>query len=421
MSEPICRRRFLGTAALLPALTAALNVSGQEIPERLPPVRAVTRGPRFHWFGYYDKLQFDPSGRLLLSNEVDFEHRSPTAEDVINVGMVDLRDGDRWTSFGTTRAWNWQQGCMLQWLPGDGGEVIWNDREGDRFVCHILNPRTGAKRTLPNPIYAVSPDGAWAVAPDFRRLNDTRPGYGYAGIPDPHAAVPAPDDAGIWKQDLRTGDQRLMISFADVARIAPPDGYSKGAKHWFNHLLVSPDGARIVFLHRWRGEAEGSSWKTRMLTVGADGKDLHVLIPSGRVSHFVWRDPAHILAYAGFGSDPKAWRFQVFKDRSAESEVIEGMLPVDGHCTYLPAHHDAWILCDAYPDKERNQNPYLLRIADRRRIQLGRFRSPPEYKGEWRCDLHPRASCDGRLVCIDSPHGGQGRQLYALDLGDLAG
>lgn len=26
----------------------------------LPLVRAITRGPRHHWFGYYEKLQFDP-------------------------------------------------------------------------------------------------------------------------------------------------------------------------------------------------------------------------------------------------------------------------------------------------------------------------------------------------------------------------
>jgi hypothetical protein len=29
--------------------------------EKLPPIRTITRGPKFHWFGYYDKLQFDPS------------------------------------------------------------------------------------------------------------------------------------------------------------------------------------------------------------------------------------------------------------------------------------------------------------------------------------------------------------------------
>ena len=38
--------------------------------ESFPPIRAVTRGPGFHWFGYYDKLQFDPSGRYILGPTV---------------------------------------------------------------------------------------------------------------------------------------------------------------------------------------------------------------------------------------------------------------------------------------------------------------------------------------------------------------
>jgi hypothetical protein len=78
------------------------------------PVRAITRGPSFHWFGYYDKLQFDPSGRYALGMQVNFEHRSPRPDDVLQLGMIDLQDGDRWSTIGTTRAWNWQQGCMLQ-------------------------------------------------------------------------------------------------------------------------------------------------------------------------------------------------------------------------------------------------------------------------------------------------------------------
>ena len=58
--------------------------------DAFPPVRRITRGPRHHWFGYYDKLQFDPSVRYVLGMQVDFEHRSPTADDVIKIGMVDL-------------------------------------------------------------------------------------------------------------------------------------------------------------------------------------------------------------------------------------------------------------------------------------------------------------------------------------------
>ena len=60
-----------------------------------PPSRVITRGPKHHWFGYYDKLQFDPTSRYVLGMQVSFEHRSPTADDVISIGMVDLPDGDR--------------------------------------------------------------------------------------------------------------------------------------------------------------------------------------------------------------------------------------------------------------------------------------------------------------------------------------
>jgi hypothetical protein len=414
MQTHYSRREFLVAAGALSLGAVAGRAASETKPVEFTsavPVRAITRGPRHHWFGYYDKLEFDPAGRRVLGMEVDFEGRSPRADDVIRVGMVDLQDGDKWIELGESRAWNWQQGCMLQWLPGSANTVVWNDRQDDRFVCHLLDVDSGKKRTLPAPIYALSPDSKWAVAPDFRRLNDCRPGYGYAGQPDPNAAVLAPEDAGIWKMDLETGKQSLLLSFAEVAKFPQPGGFSPGAKHWFNHLLVAPDGARFTFLHRWRGAAEGKSWKTRMFTVGADGKDLHLLNANGKVSHFMWRDEKHILAYAGWGE--KEWRFQVFEDHTNKSEVIDGMQDRDGHCTYLPGNQ--WILCDTYPDKQRYQNPYLLHLPTKKFVALGHFRLSPEYAGEWRCDLHPRCSPDGKWVAIDSAHHA-GRQIYLLDL-----
>lgn len=211
---------------LLPVLTGwpILNSIGSA---SLPPVRALTRGPKFHWFGYYDKLEFDPSGRYVLGMEVDFEHRSPLPSDRIQVGMVDTNDGDRWIPLGNSSAWNWQQGCMLQFLPGSKSEVIWNDRLDGQFVAHVLDIRSHRKRTIPTPVYALSPDGRWAIVCDFRRLNDMRPGYGYAGLPDPNKEVATPDDVGIWKVDLATGKRELIISIADAARIPYPGGYSR--------------------------------------------------------------------------------------------------------------------------------------------------------------------------------------------------
>ncbi len=407
MSDRSRRRLLQGLVGLLGRSPAAAT---------LPPVRALTRGPKFHWFGYYDKSQFDPASRYVLGMEVDFEHRSPRPDDVVRVGMVDTADGDRWIELGTSCAWNWQQGCMLQWLPGSAGEVVWNDRQEDHFLCRILDVRSGKQRTLPAPIYAIDPSGRWALTTDFRRLHDTRPGYGYAGIPDPNAKKPAPEDAGIWKVDLATGRRELIVSLAEAARIPFPHGDWTGAKHWFNHLLVSPDGSRFIYLHRWRAPGD-KSFSTRMFTAAADGSDPYILDPYGKTSHFIWRDPQTVLAWAWRPSHGQ--KFYLFFDRTDRVEVVAPeVMTVNGHCTYLPGNQ--WILNDTYPDKQRNQHVYLYEVATGRRVPLGSFHSPPEYTGEWRCDTHPRSSPDGRKVCIDSPHDG-GRQMYLIDIGEIVG
>jgi hypothetical protein len=414
------------TALLVPGLAAPAAEPGfQQVIEapnqKLPPVRAITRGPRFHWFGYYDKLEFDPTGRYVLGMEVDFEHRSPTRDDLIKVGMVDLQQNDKWIELGESRAWCWQQGCMLQWRPGSRTEVLWNDRRVSsgrgRYVCHILDVKTGKRRTLPHPVYALSPDGRWAVSPDFRRVNDMRPGYGYAGLPDPYENELAPRESGIFRIDLETGQQRLIVRLADVAKIPYPRADLSQAKHYFNHLLVSPDGSRFEFLHRWRIKGQ-SGFGTRMLTAAADGSDLRVVDDSGRTSHFIWRDPRHILAWSWHPSHGDA--FYLFEDRPGGRVEVVGkdQMPQNGHCTYLPGSQ--WILNDTYPmGPGREQHVYLFHVPTSRLVPLGSFQSPPQYTGEWRCDTHPRFSPDGTQVVIDSPHGGHGRQLYLIDVSGI--
>ena len=399
----LTRRQFLACAAA----ASAADV----------PVRALTRGPKFHWFGYYDKLQFDKKNRYVLGMETSFEHRKPTPDDTIRLGMVDTRDGDRWIDFGVeTRAWNWQQGCMLQWLPGSANEVIYNDREGGRFVSRIRHVHTGATRTLPAPVYAISADARWAVYPDFGRLHDTRPGYGYAGLPDPNREVLAPKEAGLWRMNLRTGKSELLFSFAEAAAIPfRGTGPWQGVKHWFNHLLFAPSGHRFCFLHRWA--LPGQNRFTRMFTMDIDGGNRYELMPYGNCSHFIWRDPQHILAWARHPSHHD--RFYLWRDRSDEVTVVgKDVMTADGHCTYLPGNK--WILNDTYPDAQRMQKPYLYEVATERRVELGQFLSPKEYTGEWRCDTHPRVSRDGRWACVDSSREG-GRQMYLIDLKPATG
>ncbi len=417
------RRQFLQSTLGL-AVGWAGTRSGAEIDEpagAFPPVRAISRGPGFHWFGYYDKLQLDPTGRYALGMQVDFEHRSPKPDDVIRIGMVDLQDNDRWIELGRSSAWGWQQGCMLQWRPASRDEVLWNDRQGDRFVCHILNVRTRKCRSLTRPIYTLSPDGCTAVSADFRRINVMRPGYGYAGLADPHEDETAPQDSGIYAIDLDSGQEKLIIALADIAGFGKSAPTGADAKHYFNHLLFNTDGSRFIFLHRWRvwQDAQHSKmggFHTRLLTATPEGKDIRVIDPHGKTSHFIWRDPDHILAWAWHPSHGNA--FYLYHDLAGEARIIgKDIMNRNGHCSYLPGNE--WVLNDTYPDRERKQTVYLYHVKTRRTVPLGRFYLPPEYKGEWRCDTHPRFSPDGRSVIIDSPHLGRGRQMHLIDISHI--
>ena len=190
-------------------------------------------------------------------------------------------------------------------------------------------------------------------------------------------------------------------------------------KHWFNHLLFNQDSSRFIFLHRWRGAKEPiSKFSTRLFTAAADGSDLYITDPHGHTSHFVWRDPQHIAAFARHPMHPED-RFYLYKDKTDIVEPIgHDVMTVNGHNTYLARHKNEWILNDTYPDAERMQNPYLYHVPSSQRKWLGHFRSPEKYTGEWRSDTHPRGDTTGTRVCIDSPHAG-GRQMYLIDISKL--
>jgi hypothetical protein len=186
-----------------------------------------------------------------------------------------------------------------------------------------------------------------------------------------------------------------------------------GVRHWLNHLQFSPDDRRFVFLHRWR-RADGA-WYTQMLTAAPDGTEPGCVADDEMVSHFDWRDPMRLLAWAR----QPVWgnRYYLFTDRDGKAEPVgTDVLPTDGHCSYSP--DGRWVLTDTYPDAAHQRTLLLYDPTKNHRIDIGRFYSPPELSSELRCDLHPRWSRDGRQVCIDSAHTGE-RQMYVLDVAEL--
>lgn len=76
------------------------------------------------------------------------ESQAVSEEDVLRVGVIDLQQGNAWKEIGRSTSWGWQQGCMLQWIPGSRSEVIWNDHGDHGFVSRVCNVETGEVRTV---------------------------------------------------------------------------------------------------------------------------------------------------------------------------------------------------------------------------------------------------------------------------------
>ncbi len=400
----VSRRTFIARAA------GGLYAMRARAQAGFSAARAVTAGPRHHFFGYYDKSPWDATGRYLLAHEVDFVGRQPKPGEEAVIGCVDLAAGNRFRQIARTSAWCWQLGALLRWLPSDPERtVIYNVRREGAWGAEIADVRLGTKRSLSFPIYNVSPTGTLAVSLNFSRLAWTRPGYGYEGIPDPGRHVPAPEADGVYRVDLGTGEHRLVVSLAALARYKPKPVFGE-SYHWVNHLLFNTDGSRFILLHRWSRPGHGRG--TRLFTAGPEGDRLRLLLDHEMVSHFFWRDRETILAWARHPSGGD--RYYLVNEQTGRVDVIgKEVLKQDGHVSYSPDRR--WILTDTYPDQRRMRTLLLYRVSDGKRIDLGRFFSPPELSGPARCDLHPRWNRDGTQVCIDSAHE-QTRQVYVIDV-----
>jgi len=377
----------------------------------------VTSGPKSHFFGYYDKCPWDETGRYLLGMETDLTTEAPGAGDTAVVGLIDTANDCSWQPLAKTTAWNWQMGSRLHWLPtAPTRRIVCNARQGKQFVAVLRDVFTGDETCLSRPVYDVTRDGKVAYTLNFSRLAAYRPGYGYAGVPDASAEELRPDDDGIWRMDLETGQERLLVSYAAMASFEPVPSMA-GVAHWFNHIMINPSGTRLFFYHRWRKmEGQIKSWHTRLVTIDPDGSRPFVIPGLNRVSHYDWRDDRHILLTA-YLPGATCYSHVLVADQTGERRVLGAdLLRENGHCSYSPNRE--WILTDTYPDADSRSTLLLFRPRDETRIEVGRFWSPPAFTGEARCDLHPRWNRDGTRVCFDSPCQGH-RQMLVADLSDL--
>ena len=419
---------FALSALAVGAVCAAESAALPPFPEFTAP-RAITKGPHDHFFASYFAINsWSPDLRYALVLETDIKNTLPDGRPC-TIGVVDTQDGDKFIPFSTTRTWNFQEAAMAFWLPWAKDTVIFNDMRDGKFVSVIMNWKTKEERIIPYPVSAVSEDGTWALGINYARLFLTRPDYGYYGDgQDPKKDVVFPEDDGLFRIDLKTGEVKLIVSCAAVKGMVPEVKSANGMSY-ICHTVISKDGKRVYFLSRSVEQSmegvkkfKGVNWHTTAFTCNADGTNIRRCFPDGwGSSHFNWK-PALSERDARTMIVTCKWQNRIYThveftvgEEEKAHRVGDDRMTFDGHCIYTMDGN--FISGDGYFDKKYFMRHWkMVRLADNAVRDVGDFFVPEIYRDIYcRCDLHPRWRLDGKQIGFNSVHEGS-RQVYVMDV-----
>ena len=404
---------------------------------------------KHYFFGYYNKSNWDKTGRYFLANQVPWSDAVLEPNLIAKIGYFDLAKNDNFIAVAETQTWNWQMGCQLQWLDGSPGKkMIYNIRTNHQetrfpfFGSEIYDIETDKKQELPLPIYVVSPDNSWALSVNYRRLYLTHETIGYSCNRFEEHFEKYPKDDGIYWMNLSSGENKLIVSYESLRQFHPVASM-ENAIHWVSHIEVNPSSSRVLFLHRWTERVKDETcFLHRLITMNPDGSGMRLLECSDhplpqlqadfdpskvgtfdyekseyQISHPMWRNNSEIIVWGPHNGGIHYHLYQD-QDQGVVKVIGDGLLNENGHMSFSPVN-DRWMVSDTYPDNKTHKRVlFLYDLLANKRIDVGEFYADPTLSKENRCDLHPRWSRDGSSVSIDSIHEID-RRIYSIDVSKL--
>jgi hypothetical protein len=353
------------------------------------------------FFGYYDRSPMSNDGRKVLFHSTSFNTKNNPNKCVeIDIMIFDI-DKQETQYISSTKAFNWQQGAKLQWL--NDNEIIFNDysESDDKYISKIYNLADNKFRKIDLPIYDVFED--YALTLNFERLAKLRPDYGYFSKKTLDVNFDLKNE-GIIYINLTNNTSSLILSIEDIIK----SHYQKNmddASHLVNHIMISPDGQKFMFLHRW---FNGGVRSDALMICDKDGTNLRCISDNEMVSHCFWKSSKEIIGYLrGDNKEDKYYVINVDTNQTSTLDSLNGY--GDGH----PNINDDLMITDTYPNKSRMKELLTYNFDTKQLKSIGEFYEPFSFYGETRCDLHPRISKDKKYFFIDSVHDGK-RNLYMI-------
>ena len=361
------------------------------------------------FIGYYDKVPISKDYYILCHLSKYSTRQKPNTAESISV-MLFVQNEIRPILEVPTHVYNWQQGARAHWIDDD--IFIFNDfdQDGWSYISRVFSKEKLKEVNRFDLPVQDSFGTHYFLSINYRRLMALRPDYGYRNLPPLNKAEQTDtENDGIWRVDFATGNSMLLYSLSQIAKVDFKPEFAR-AIHKVNHVMISPSGNEFIFLHRYY---LGKRRLDRLMLADSEGKGLRVLADHGMVSHYFWADENTILVYLR-GPNNRDGYYLIDKKSRVFTTVANGALDSygDGH----PHVRGDWFVTDTYPDKAQMQHLLLCNWKTGEFKELGEFFHGFDYRGETRCDLHPRLSLDGKSVFFDSVFDGK-RRLYKMDLG----
>ena len=349
---------------------------------------------KVHFFGYYDKpCVFNGKCLSHRLNKDDFDYKQ----------RIDILVDDKVVS--SSLSWNFQQGSMSSWI--DDKHIIHNDFDGNKYISKIVNIDTLDTKIIDFPIYSLSKDKKFALSLNFSRLAKLRKDYGYFNLP--YDNLPSNKDDGIYYVDLVNNKYELWLSLEDIINFKTRDNMINAA-HKVNHIDISPNSDKAIFLHRW---FVGKVKYTRLLCVDIKTKKLSLLADNDMVSHMCWYDNDNVFGYLRGNNNVDGYFF-IDKD-GKQKQFKNDLLVDDGHPS---VYNSRYIVTDTYPDYTCKSKLILIDLKNNTANIIAKFYSYKKYQDDKRCDLHPRFDKDSKSLTIDSVASNR-RNIYHLDLSKI--
>lgn len=347
------------------------------------------------FYGYYDRSPFSADMKYLLFYRSKHSTKlNPNPDKHIELLLYDYNNKCI-VKIWNILAYNWQQGSKVQWL--DNNNFIFNnyDKSEKKYYSTIVNKITLTEKTFRYPFYESCCN--FFLSLNFDRLNKYRPDYGYRNNGNKELLNDEAD--GIFIFNFSELKFELLISIDELKSINPIINMI-GARHKVNHIMLSPDKQKFIFMHRWI--LKSGSKIDRLYLYDFKSKSLTCLADTGMVSHCFWKDKNTVIAYMNGVNSQPGYNIINLGENSIQRmpECIQCF--GDGHPHILNNN----MIFDTYPDKERNKHLYKYNLETNTLAELGSFYEPLGFECQCRCDLHPRY-CSESIISIDSTHTGK--------------